>query len=100
MSGLLEGLLIAVVSFSAAAVASPRVPHLPSTRILSRDDAGVGSPTSQVDQMGISSLQEVEKAIDMETKLLDTQHQGVHTEAETAGKVLDNNIEATFKPSE
>ena len=50
--------------------------------------------------MGISSLQEVEKAIDMETKLLDTQHQGVHTEAETAGKVLDNNIEATFKPSE
>lgn len=48
-------------------------------------------------QASISSVQERDKMLEMETKRLDTQHQAVQTEIDSVQKVISKNIESTFK---
>jgi len=55
------------------------------------------SPQTQALQMRISAIQEADKRLEMEMKRLDTQHEAVQTEIETVQKVLQKNIETSFK---
>jgi uncharacterized protein YlxW (UPF0749 family) len=48
-------------------------------------------------QAQIQSLQEKDKRMEMESKRLDTQHQAVQTEVESVQKVIQKNIETSFK---
>jgi hypothetical protein len=48
-------------------------------------------------QASISSIQERDKMLELETKRLDTQHQAVQTEIDSVQKVISKNIESSFK---
>lgn len=48
-------------------------------------------------QASISSIQERDKMLELETKRLDTQHQTVQTEIDSVQKVISKNIESSFK---
>lgn len=56
-----------------------------------------GSPAAKLLQARISSLQAVDKTLEMQMKRLDTQHQAVQTEMESVQKVIQKNIETSFK---
>jgi uncharacterized protein (DUF3084 family) len=45
----------------------------------------------------ISSVQQRDKQLEMESKRIDTQHQTVQTEIEAVSKVINKNIEGSFK---
>jgi len=45
----------------------------------------------------ISSIQERDKQLEMESKRIDTQHQAVQTELDSVSKVISKNIESSFK---
>ena len=45
----------------------------------------------------IAAIQEADKRLEMEMKRLDTQHEAVQTEMETVQKILQKNIETSFK---
>ncbi len=55
------------------------------------------SADSQRLQSSISSIQERDKSLELESKRLDTQHQAVQTEIESVQKVISKNIESSFK---
>lgn len=48
-------------------------------------------------QASISSVQERDKMLELESKRLDTQHQAVQTEIDSVQKVISKNIESSFK---
>ena len=45
----------------------------------------------------ISSIQERDKQMEMESKRIDTQHQAIQTEIDSVSKVISKNIESSFK---
>lgn len=49
-------------------------------------------------QLGISALSEVDKALDMQLRRLDSQAQACRAEIEAVRKILGRNIESSFKP--
>ena len=55
------------------------------------------SANSQRLQAQISSVQERDKALEMESRRIDTQHQAVQTEIDAVSKVISKNIESSFK---
>jgi chromosome segregation ATPase len=48
-------------------------------------------------QARIQKLQEVDKILEIQLKQVDTQHQAAQTELEAVQKVIDKNIERSFK---
>lgn len=48
-------------------------------------------------QASISSIQERDKMLELESKRLDTQHQTVQTEIDSVQKIISKNIESSFK---
>src|SRR5687768_11622820 len=48
-------------------------------------------------QASISSIQERDKMLELESKRLDTQHQAVQTEIDSVQKIISKNIESSFK---
>jgi uncharacterized protein YlxW (UPF0749 family) len=55
------------------------------------------SAATQQLQMRISAIQEADKRLEMESKRLDTQHDAVQTEIESVQKVIQKNIDMSFK---
>ena len=55
------------------------------------------SSDSQRLQAQISSVQERDKALEMESRRIDTQHQAVQTEIDSVSKIISKNIESAFK---
>jgi len=55
------------------------------------------SPNAQRLNAEISSIQERDKQMEMETKRIDTQHQAIQTEIDSVSKVISKNIESSFK---
>ena len=56
-----------------------------------------GSRDAEQLQAAISSIQERDKVLEMQSRRIDTQHQAVQTELEAVSKVISKNIESTFK---
>ena len=48
-------------------------------------------------QLRINALQSLDKALELQLRRVDTQQQAVQTELEAVKKVIDKNIELTFK---
>jgi uncharacterized protein (DUF3084 family) len=48
-------------------------------------------------QSQISSVQERDKQLELESRRIDTQHQAVQTEVDAVSKVISKNIESSFK---
>jgi len=55
------------------------------------------SKQSQQLNAQISSIQERDKQLEMESKRIDTQHQAIQTELDSVSKVISKNIDSTFK---
>lgn len=48
-------------------------------------------------QLRISALQTLDKALELQLRRVDSQHEAVQTEIEAVKKVITKNIESTFK---
>lgn len=55
------------------------------------------SAQSQQLQSTISSIQERDKMLEIQSRQIDTQHQTVQTEIDAVSKVISKNIESSFK---
>ena len=55
------------------------------------------SPDAARIQYSTAAVQEQDKKLEMQSKQLDTQHQAVQTEVESVQKVIQKNIEMSFK---
>lgn len=59
-----------------------------------------GSDSSNTLDKEIAKLEEEDKKLEMQLNQIDTQHKAVQTETESVQKVIDKNIEETFKNPE
>lgn len=48
-------------------------------------------------QLRVNALQTLDKSLELQLRRVDTQHEGVQTEIEAVRKVIDKNIEMSFK---
>ena len=55
------------------------------------------SAQSKQMQMQIESLQQVDKALELQLRRVDTQQQAIQTEIQAVQKVIDKNIDMSFK---
>lgn len=55
------------------------------------------SPEAIQLQLRISALQSLDKSLEMQLRRVDTQHDAIQTEIDAVQKVIDKNIEMSFK---
>ena len=55
------------------------------------------SPEAVTIQMRINALQGIDKALELQLRRVDSQQEAVQTEIDAVRKVIDKNIESTFK---
>ena len=55
------------------------------------------SPEAVQLQARVAALQSLDKSLELQLRRVDTQHNAVQTEVEAVKKVIDKNIESTFK---
>ena len=55
------------------------------------------SPAAMALQARIAAIQTLDKALELNLKRLETQRQAIETEVQAVKKVLDKNIESSFK---
>jgi Na+-transporting NADH:ubiquinone oxidoreductase subunit NqrC len=55
------------------------------------------SSESKSNESKMGALQQSDKKLEMESRRLDTQHQAVQTEVDAVSKVINKNIEGSFK---
>jgi hypothetical protein len=55
------------------------------------------SPETQQIQARIAAIQSVDKALELQLRRVDTQHDAVQTEIDAVKKVIGKNIESSFK---
>lgn len=55
------------------------------------------SQTAQAVQARVSAIQAIDKALELQLKRIDTQQQAVSTEIDAVKKVIQKNIEGSFK---
>ncbi len=55
------------------------------------------SPEAQQLQARVAALQSIDKALELQLRRVDTQHEAVQTEIDAVRKVIEKNIASTFK---
>ncbi len=60
-------------------------------------DLNPESPTSQALQARLSAIQQIDKALELQSTRLTTQYKAIEAEYESLKKIIEKNISATFK---
>jgi uncharacterized membrane protein YcjF (UPF0283 family) len=74
-----------------------QIANMVSALFSSQANLDPGGPQSQKLQSTISSIQERDKVLELQSRRIDTQHQAVQTEIDAVSKVISKNIESSFK---
>jgi hypothetical protein len=60
-------------------------------------DLSPESPTSQAIQARVAAIQQVDKALELQSTRLTTQYKAIEAEYDSLKKIIEKNISATFK---
>jgi molecular chaperone GrpE (heat shock protein) len=60
-------------------------------------DLSPESPTSQALQARVAAIQQIDKALELQSTRLTTQYKAIEAEYESLKKIIEKNISATFK---
>ncbi len=60
-------------------------------------DLNPESPTSQALQARVAAIQQIDKALELQSTRLTTQYKAIEAEYESLKKIIEKNISATFK---